>query len=114
MGDRAVHKFAKELYLRHKDGALDEITSLTFGQKRTWSRIERAYQAQVEHARTGAEIEPELRNVTAEQIKNSDKSKIRRIKIKVKVIKRLSFSVRSNLMSEYWNNKLEELTDLTT
>ena len=53
-------------------------------------------------------------DVTAEQIRNSDKSKIRRIKIKVKVIQRLSFSVRSNLMSEYWNNKLEELTNLTT
>ena len=72
------------------------------------SRVERAYLAEIEHARTGAEIEPGL-VVTPEQIRNSDKSKIRGIKNKVKAIMQLSYRVRTGLMTPYWNNKLEDL-----
>lgn len=108
-GERDIHAFSKELYGMIKEGTLDEVTKRTFKQrKRQMSRVERAYQAEIEHARTGAEIEPGL-VVTPEQIKNSDKSKIRSIKNKVKAIMHLSYRVRSELMTPFWNDKLEDL-----
>ena len=51
--------------------------------------------------------------VTAEQIKNSDKSKIRAVKEKVKVIMKLSHAARTMLMTPYWNAKIEELIEDT-
>ena len=47
--------------------------------------------------------------MTAEQIRNSDKSKIRSVKEKVKVIMKLSYTARSQLMIPYWNAKIEAL-----
>ena len=47
--------------------------------------------------------------VTAEQIRNSDKSKIRSVKEKVKVIMKLSYAARSQMMLPYWNAKIEAL-----
>ena len=54
-GERGVHAFSKELYGMIKDGTLDEVTKRTFKQrKRQMSRVERAYLAEIERARTGA------------------------------------------------------------
>ena len=74
------------------------------------SKVEKAYNSKIQADRTGAEIDPTVM-VTAEQIRNSDKSKIRSVKEKVKVIMKLSYQARSQMMTPYWNAKIEALLE---
>ena len=74
------------------------------------TKVERAYAAEMEHLRNGGTgaIAPELR-VTHREKMNSDKSKIRSIKIKIKTILKLSSEARSKVMTPYWHAKLEDI-----
>ena len=111
--DRMVHSIAKELYMEIKEDTLDDLTMNSFKQKKKClTKVELAYKAQKERIETklvSNSLEaPEL-IVTTEQIQNSDKSKIRRIKMKIWSVLKLPRTARDKLMAKKWRTKLNEI-----